>query len=1044
MFLPFNQNWRRSLVKVLKLVICFCFLANSVAIAQDRFSNLTFTQYTRSDGLSHNTVHHIMQDTYGFIWVSTRKGLNRFEGSEFVTFNTESDSTRALSANLVWASLEDDEKNIWIGTKNGGLNRYNPRRNKTFHYLADEKNPESISSNTVTALAKDGNGTVWAGTEGGGLNRIIRHKSRDKNEAAYTFKHFIPGKQEGADVVLDIAPDSNNNLWIATYGAGVYLFESETGTFSNLAEFIPDLSILQNAFVMSVELDKDAILWIGTKYRGAFSVNLKTGNWQQFTQNGNSDARLSSNFVWDIYIDDRGLKWISSYGGGINIIEENFKTRPYTVHHIEQEMEDSDALPDNYIMQVMQDTTGMFWTATDNNGFATFYTDHGLVDLPLRDEALTILSHHNINKLIELDNSTLLAATNKGLLNIDLAGGNVSSMPLNDRSSKIYDLKRDLHNSEIVWLATNYGLIGYNIKTYNYNTILPDINEENAGADRLFSINIDSTGIVWATTDGGLLSYNSTTGSHRLIQFEDSTGRYNSNVFNKLENLALSPDGLWISIDDKGLLYVDRDSLHYNFIDLNTTVDTRKNLNEISDLAVRDGKLWVTTLNDGLLVLNHNEGTVASVELHLNESQGMPESYLRDIAWLHNGVWLVGPTTFSRYEFQSGEITAYSYPRNWSQRDTFKGIYESISSETLVYGSFGIRKFQPTIYDREHSSSPIRITGLYTMNKPYATESVPYLTNIMKVKPDQNFISINYAALNYDPLSKSVCYYKLEGHDAYWVPSEGSGTIHYSNLDPGSYTFRIKHAATETANHKAAELEIIVKPYFWQTWWFMFAVSIFFVTMGYGIYRFRINAIFETYRTRERIAGDLHDDLGATLSSISLFSQAAEKKLKSGEKDFKYLKLITESADQAKENLSDIIWSINPEKDDWELYAAKCRRYASDLLESNGIDYKLSITPNIDLPNTIKLRKNLWLIFKELVINAAKHSNAGLVDITCHQHAKALVLIVEDDGEGIKPEDHDKGNGLKNIRRRAEEINAQLQLDTEPGKGTRWQLKIYR
>lgn len=218
-------------------------------------------------------------------------------------------------------------------------------------------------------------------------------------------------------------------------------------------------------------------------------------------------------------------------------------------------------------------------------------------------------------------------------------------------------------------------------------------------------------------------------------------------------------------------------------------------------------------------------------------------------------------------------------------------------------------------------------------------------------------------------------------------------------------------------------------------------IVLIFLTM-YVIYRYRIYYLLKEERTRNKIARDLHDDLSATLSSISFFSEAAKREYAYLEKPGKFLRRIDESAIEAKEKINDIIWAIEPENDDWRTFLTKCKRYAAEMFESKEIDYKIDIDVSIKVPLDIKLRQDIWLIFKEMITNIVRHSKARNAKIHINKDSGNFVMMVSDDGIGIEDPKINSGNGLSNIRFRAEKLKASVTLSTEKEKGTEWKIEF--
>lgn len=220
-----------------------------------------------------------------------------------------------------------------------------------------------------------------------------------------------------------------------------------------------------------------------------------------------------------------------------------------------------------------------------------------------------------------------------------------------------------------------------------------------------------------------------------------------------------------------------------------------------------------------------------------------------------------------------------------------------------------------------------------------------------------------------------------------------------------------------------------------------FIVTIVVFLSGFFIYRNKILSALKEERTRIRIASDLHDEVSATLTGISYFAEAI-KKDKDEEKQRHFMDMISESAGDAKEKISDIVWSVTPENDDWEKFLSKCRRYASDLLESKEVEYELKIAESISGKLEMNNRQHLWMIFKEMLTNAVRHSQAQRVDIIIDSENHVFKIVLQDDGIGFDTSKETFGNGLNNIRKRAQSMGATLSLDSEPNIGTRCRLEL--
>jgi signal transduction histidine kinase len=214
------------------------------------------------------------------------------------------------------------------------------------------------------------------------------------------------------------------------------------------------------------------------------------------------------------------------------------------------------------------------------------------------------------------------------------------------------------------------------------------------------------------------------------------------------------------------------------------------------------------------------------------------------------------------------------------------------------------------------------------------------------------------------------------------------------------------------------------------------------LTAGYILYRYRVYYLLKEERTRNQIARDLHDDLSGTLSSISFFSEAALRVRKDPDEAQRFLEVITKSAVEAKEKINDIIWAIDPSKDDWSVFLKKCKRFAADVFDSNDIEYTIEIDETFSFPVQLKVRQNLWLIFKECVTNLSKHSNATEVKIRLTETNNKVHLMITDNGVGFEPDKINNGYGIRNIKYRAEQIDGVAELKTAPKEGTTWSFEF--
>jgi hypothetical protein len=340
-----------------------------------------------------------------------------------------------------------------------------------------------------------------------------------------------------------------------------------------------------------------------------------------------------------------------------------------------------------------------------------------------------------------------------------------------------------------------------------------------------------------------------------------------------------------------------------------------------------------------------------------------------------------------------------------------------------------------------------------------AAHPVPPLVNITKFQVngadvdlerphefryDENVCTIEYIGINFRD-EKAVRYqYRLTGAGPEWHPSTDHHAVTFATLNPGSYVFEVRAISGEGVySTDASSLAFTIVPPFWQQWWFRVLAASCLAGLFFFFYRYRMAKVLEIERTRNRIARDLHDEVGGTLSSISYFAEAlhAETKKQGLPRNEQLLSLIRESTASAKASMSDIAWSLDPSNDSWEKLLSKMRRYAADLLEARSIRHSISIPATVPATTlSMEARQNIWLLFKEMIVNAVKHSGCTEIGISLRIENNLLILTVADNGLGFDANAVTDGRGVRNIRERAALLGGELRLETSRGNGTCWEL----
>ena len=309
-----------------------------------------------------------------------------------------------------------------------------------------------------------------------------------------------------------------------------------------------------------------------------------------------------------------------------------------------------------------------------------------------------------------------------------------------------------------------------------------------------------------------------------------------------------------------------------------------------------------------------------------------------------------------------------------------------------------------------------------------------------RLRYNQNFFSFEYSLLKSNPNAPVQYAYMLEGFDRDWNYVKERKTAYFTNVPAGNYVFRVKamDRTGQWAHYSHPVFLHIIAP-FWQRWWFLVAVAAVIVTALYLFYRYRIGQVKKLFGLRTKISHDLHDEVASTLSGIRLYSELAKQQLANNEslQVKKSLDLIAVNASEMKEDMSDIIWAINPANDSFGKLLQKLKVYASETCAAAGIRFQLLTDEPIPAEKlTMEQRRNIYLICKEAINNAVKYSGARNIVLKVAQLERSVHIRITDDGKGFDPEITVNGNGVLNMQMRSKEIGANLEIQSRQGVGT--------
>lgn len=957
------------------------------------------TVWQTEDGLSQNSVTTISQSEDGYIWIGTYDGLSRFDGVRFQNYNAV--NTPELQDSRIVSLHVDRQDRLWIGHDSGRLTSFQKGG------FIDWKLKNVSTDQKIVALTTDRAGQLWWLARNGTLENAQTHQvlaARGITEDPNT---------------LFLAQDKAGRTSLAIEGV-LYEVESDALARINLGP------ARRTGFVAGICPASPSGLWIVRDGQvrlfrnGAFLSETRPAPWGNAAVTAMIELKDGSVAVGTM---DQGLYILPPEGAFAHIDHTN-------------------GLPQDWIRCLFEDREGNLWVGDGSGGLAMLHrTALSLLNAPDQWQGRTVLS-----VAPSRDGALWIGTEGAGLYRHDAGGW------------KRYGEKEGLNNL-FVWSITESGADGPWVGTWGGGVYEMrdqrliqrlDLNPSLAPAFALTYTEADNT--LWIGSAAGLFVGQAPTTSHRPLSPLASIP--------SVTCMAPMADGtLWVGLSHEGIGRLD----HGRW-----TQYTRKNgLSSDSVqclLTETDGTLWIGTADGGLN--RFRGGRFASIGM----DEGLSSNAICHIAddglghlWLstHRGLLRIRKMDLNRC---ADGLVAEVKVKTFGREDglptlEFSGGLQAAGCRTLdgrlwFTSNKGLVAVDPRRVPRNDSPPPLVIETARCDG-----QDLP-LSGTLELKPENQRLEVDYTALSFTAPGKVRFKYRLEGLEKDWTDAGARRTATYSHLPAGSYRLDVVAANDDGVwNTTPVSLPFVVLPFFWQQPWFVMA------TAGLLLGGIVVAARFEARRRvgkkleelhrrhaieaeRIRIARDIHDDIGSSVTRISMLSQTASN-ADSPEQKQRVLDSICGSARELTRALDEIVWAVDPQHDTLESFGRYIGNFAQEFLAAAGVRCRL------DLPDTLpggtfptQVRHQLFLAFKEGLNNAVKHGAPTEVRVSLRTAPDGFRLCIEDNGRGfgsgmpgVLAADGDaeveEGNGLSNMKARLASINGSCVIASLPGQGTR-------
>lgn len=1030
--------------KVLPIVgVIFSFLLNILPVYAQNPS-LLFEHISIESGLSQSSARCLLQDRYGFLWIGTQDGLNRYDGYDFKVFKYDALDSNSLTGNFISSLLEDRDGFLWIGTI-GGLTRYDPIQNIFTRYFPDKNNSSALQGESVLALCEDNDGNIWAATYLGGLSKYDKRSN--------SFKTFMNDPADPKSIsnnfVTDISKDDKGNLWIGTFGGGLNKADPTSGTFERYCNDPQRKNSLSSNIITSLVWYSDDVVCVGT--HNGFNLFHPAANTSiLYTNDLKNDQSISSNPIQKIYKDQSGRIWIGTYDAGLNL----FDRQNGTFARYQKNGNDLHSLSGNSIPAILVDRNNVLWAGSGTSGLNKCNLNPKTFSVMKNEIANTnSISSNMIRSLFEDSRGDIWIGTDAGLNRIDhrtkkvsrylSEAANISTISDN----RIWAINEDADGS--LWIGTQSGLNKYDPTKNTFTRFLYDPKDpKSIPYNLIVSIYIDSTNIIWlGSSGGGLLRYDSR--NNEFKQYIHRTGDPNSISDNIIFDLFRGRSSLiWIcsptglnSFDPAAEKFARYDQLKFS----NRSQESKTIFSIYED---EQRVLWLGSLGDGLIRFD--------VEHHrmkkYTEEDGLPNNVVYAIvADSKNTLWLSTNKGLSRFDPATGKFKNYDVTDGLPSNEFNSGAKLRTRTNEVYFGGIeGVVHFDPQ-HIRENTSIPsVVISKFKVFDKEYANDKTYYGGEEIRLPYADNYFSFEFAGLEFTEPSKNRYAYKLEGLDNDWVQSGTRRYVGYTHLEPGEFTFRVKASNNDGVwNEAGIAVKIIITPPFWKTWWFTAGMVIILIGMMYFWIKQRLNRLkkekesqelfskqlMEVYESeRKRIASELHDGLGQHLLIIANRARMGLKKedRSSMQKEFE---IISTSVLESINDVRKITYNLHPLQIDEVGITAAIESMLKRIAAL--IDTTLLFTiENIDDVLFDSDRIHFYRLIQETLNNALKHSGARNIEVIVVKEEKTIRAVIKDDGKGFNTGTKKEGYGLRSINERIKILGGQCSIESSPGRGT--------
>ncbi|HLK63718.1 MAG TPA: two-component regulator propeller domain-containing protein, partial [Bryobacteraceae bacterium] len=958
------------------------------SVALGHAERLPIKVYTTADGIASNELGCIVRDSRDFLWFCTSEGLSRFDGQTFRNYGAD----QGMPGRAAVDFLQTRNGEYWVATATG-LARFNPQPSAQQTLFEAYHRPEIHKDAPTAAIAEAPDGNIWYLT----TNDLFRFRRE-----ARQFETVDLGPPVPSQLWTSLLADDDGSLWI--------------GSQMTLARRLPDGRVEhygeaegivgRNRYfrISSIFRDREKRLWLATwDGLGLMESHPQPGKHSVARFYTEKDG-LPPGAVFTVFQSSGGTIWAGSSNGlselipGNGAVPDRFRT--YTAQN-GFGLYGQEGPP---IGSIAEDASGNLWMSgairLARGGFTTYTTQDGLKNNGVgavvedREGRLIVFTgnprpeHFNV---FESAHFRTIEPRVPGPKPISTWGAN--QIHFQDHTGTW-------------WFAGTFGLFRYpkGAQIDDLAGTLPEqkyTQRDGLPGDEVFRLFEDSRGDVWI----------SIVGSPSVARWLRNSGRF--------ENIAAGPGkkldtptafaedrsgNIWMS-----LYWHDLVRYRGGHLDFFTAADGLPEGAYPALYVDHAGRLWMGTRRGGLARVDDPNAERPHFRYY-NAQSGLSSDGIRCITEDQWGRIYAGTDRgLDQLDPATGRVRHYTYADGLGPAAGFDRPLVAFRDRhgALWFGGIGLSRFVPQPENPLPRPPLVRITSVRTRGGPRAiSELGESSVRGIRLLPDEGDVQIDFASLDFG-VGETVRYqYRMEGTAQDWTAPAESRSVNYASLAPGHYRFLVRAVKSDgLTSMSAASVEFVVLPPLWRRWWFVTLAASLFLALALAAHRYRLRQLLEMERVRTRIATDLHDDIGSSLTQIAILSEVARRSPAADSAErAEPLVHIADLSRELVDSMSDIVWAINPKRDHLCDLEHRMRRFASDVLASRDIEFDFVAPAEGQTPVRTEVRRHVFLIFKECVHNMVRHAGCRKVRIEMLMRGGSLVLRMSDDGKGFAQE----------------------------------------